>query len=286
MGCSDDHIRADRIGRYRVAASSQLAATKLWVLNALAVLSVCVFLIVSVTARSQTPPESPTPAEVDEVAEELVAEETEQDEYGDGSIEEPVKTASAGKITRDVRYLLEGIEVRGNKRTGSQVVRQFIPLRKGDVLDPASDEIEAIEFRLMGTGWFRRVHLSLKRGSQRGWVVLVVTVKERRTFVIEQVALGLSDGVSNSSDRSGELQPYLGGSVAETNLFGQGIRVSGAFLVSQRQQGVRIGLIDPYRLGRRYALRTGVFFNNAREYFGNNPLVSVPCNGASLHRSH
>ena len=177
-------------------------------------------------------------------------------------------------VARRLQYTLERIEIVGNERTRSRVIRRRIPLRPGDAIDPESEQIEAIEFRLMGTGWFSRVNLKLERGKQRGWVVLVVQVVERNTLVIDQVALGVSEGIDSNRD---ELSPYLGGSLVETNLLGRGIRASTAFLVSRRQQGIRLSVVDPFRIRNNFSLDYGVFFNNGREFFGNNPLVSLPC---------
>lgn len=195
-----------------------------------------------------------------------------EDPYGDAAdlkAEEP--------ISAQVRYVLERIEVVGNKRTRARVIRNFIPLEKGEFLDPESPEIEAIQWRLMGTGWFDRVDLRLKRGTKRGFVILVVDVEERNTIVIEKLVAGLYEGLSESTDTNRELIPYLGFTLSDTNILGRGIKLSGTALLSELQLGGRVDLWYPKLFRETYSLRTATFFLSGREFYGNEPLVSVPC---------
>jgi outer membrane protein assembly factor BamA len=148
----------------------------------------------------------------------------------DEEFRDPYGVASDGRqadqISSQVRYVLEGIVVIGNKRTKAHTVRKFIPLKQGDFMDPESPELVATEWRLMGTGWFDRVDIRLERGAERGYVVLVVEVKERNTVVIEQLVAGLSEGVANTTDSGRTLFPWLGFKITETNLAGLGERSS------------------------------------------------------------
>ena len=180
-------------------------------------------------------------------------------------------------ISSQVRYVLEDIVVSGNKRTKARLVRTFVPLNPGDFLDPESPELLATEWRLMGTGWFDDVDIRLERGAEPGYVVIVVDVKERNTVVIEQLVAGLAQGVLSTTDSNRKLFPWLGFKVTETNLAGLGIRLSGTALLSEFQQGGRIDLRYPKLIKNEYGIRFGTYFLNGREFFGNNPLVSVPC---------
>ena len=103
---------------------------------------------------------------------------------------------AAGAI--GLKYTLEGIEVRGNTTTLARVVLRYVPFQAGDVLDVNDPELELTRFRLLGTGFFRDVQLSLRRGTQRGYVVLVVDVSERNTLVVDDLWLGLSADVDPS----------------------------------------------------------------------------------------
>lgn len=203
-----------------------------------------------------------------------VADETDEfrDPYGVAS-----ENRQGDQISSQVRYVLEGIVVTGNKRTKALTVRKFIPLKQGDFLDPESPELVATEWRLMGTGWFDSVHIRLERGAEHGYVVLIVEVKERNTVVIEQLVAGVSEGVNNTTDRGRTLFPWLGFTLTETNLAGLGIRLSGTALVSEFQQGGRLDLRYPKLIKSEYGIRFATFFLNGREFYGDQPLVSVPC---------
>lgn len=174
---------------------------------------------------------------------------------------------------RAIRYVLEGVEVRGNTRTDTGVIRSYVPLRVGEVLDVDDPRVETIRWRLLGTGWFDDVRLRLARGSQRGHVVLVVQVRERNTFIVQSLALGFSEGVLNSVDPNAQLEPYFGISVAELNLFGTGVGLEATALLSIPQQGVRLRAGSTGVAGSDWGLNGALFFNNGREFFGNDDVI-------------
>ncbi|MGB5811503.1 MAG: BamA/TamA family outer membrane protein [Polyangiales bacterium] len=198
----------------------------------------------------------------------------------DDELSDPYGTPSDARapqqISSQVRYILERIEVVGNTRTKSKVIRKFLPLKPGQFLDPESPELLATEWRLMGTGWFNWVDIRLERGTKPGYAILIVDVEERNTIVIEQLVAGLSEGVLQTN-RSRELSPWLGFKLTETNLAGLGIRLSGTALLSQFNQGGRLDLRYPKLIKDEYGVRFGTFFLNGREFYGDEPLVSVPC---------
>ncbi len=184
--------------------------------------------------------------------------------------EEPASTSivrSPGHV--GLRYTLEGIEVRGNKSTLTRVVLRYVPYRPGDTLDVDDKEIELTRYRLLGTGFFRDVNLSLRRGSHRGYVILVITVVERNTIVLDNVWLGLAtDAGSNGATKP--ITAYGGIGVAETNLGGTGITVGGAIAVADSQLGLRTRFADPAFLGSSWTLEARLLYNQAQDYFGNN----------------
>jgi hypothetical protein len=173
-------------------------------------------------------------------------------------------------------YVVERVAIRGN-RTSSTTIRRFIPFKAGDPLDVDDPEVERIRYRLLGTGWFDDVRLSLSRGKKRGAVVLVVEVKERNTITVNRVIAGLSRVVTSSRDRDDHLRPYGGLGIAESNLFGLGVGLSLSGVVSADQGGVDLRYHDPLRLGGGFDLDGRVFYNHAREFFGRDPLVVIEC---------
>jgi outer membrane protein insertion porin family len=198
--------------------------------------------------------------------EEVEAEEAETDAEEN---EDEEREAPRGPI----RYTLERITIRGNTRTDTGLIRSYVPLRVGDTLDVEDPRIETVEWRLLGTGWFDRVNLSLERGSARGQVVLVIEVHEQNTFIVQGLALGFSEGVLNSDDPDTSLEPYFGISLAELNLFGTGMTLEASALLSVPQQGVRLRAGARDVLGSDFGLTGSLFFNNAREFFGNDDVI-------------
>jgi outer membrane protein assembly factor BamA len=187
-------------------------------------------------------------------------------------VAEPSEAALGNPPARIV-YLLERIDIVGNW-TSADVIRSFLPIEPGELLDVDDPDIDRVRFRLLGTGWFNDVRLHLKRGSQRGRVVLVVEVEERNTLVISRVVAGLARVVTNTSSGRDPLRPYAGIGLTETNLLGLGIGVGASLVVSEHQAGVDFRYNDPVRLGARLDLRGRFFYNDAREFFGRDPLVT------------
>jgi outer membrane protein assembly factor BamA len=171
-----------------------------------------------------------------------------------------------------LRYFLEGVEIRGNTTTLARVVLRYITFKAGDTLDVDDAELELTRFRLLGTGFFRDVQLSLRKGSRRGYVVLVVEVVERNTIVINDVWLGLSaDAEPNGSARP--LTAYGGADISETNLAGTGVALGGAFAVADRQLALRSRFVDPQFVGSSWAVEAEVLYNTARDFFGNRDVL-------------
>jgi outer membrane protein insertion porin family len=181
----------------------------------------------------------------------------------------PPPKASEERIP--VRYVLEAIEVRGNLRTASRVVLRYIPLAAGDVLDVDDPAVELIRYRLLGTGFFREVELSLAKGSREGLVVLIVEVEERNTIVVNDVWMGLGAD-ADTRGRGRPLTAYAGLDVAETNLAGTGITLGGALGVAQDQLALRMRFFDPSFLGTPLMTSGTLLFNDGQDFFGNDAV--------------
>lgn len=178
----------------------------------------------------------------------------------------------SGAADARVRYTLEAIEVRGNQRTRSRVVMRYVPFKPGDVIDVDDPEVELTRYRLLGTGFFRDVQFSLRKGSARGRVVLVIDVAERNTIIINDLWMGLSA----DADKRGNARPltaYAGVDVAETNLAGTGITLGAAVGLAQEQLALRVRFLDPAFLGGRWMTSTTLLFNDAKDFFGNSDVL-------------
>jgi hypothetical protein len=173
-------------------------------------------------------------------------------------------------------YVLERVEITGNRMDAS-VVKRFVPFKPGDPLDVEDSDIERTRFRLLGTGWFNDVRLSLRRGSARGRVVLVVDVTERNTLTVSRVFAGLARVVDESGTGSDSLRPYAGLGLFESNLLGEGVGVGATAVFSEAQLGLDLQYHDPLRLGAGFDLSGRFFYNDAREFFGRKPDVNINC---------
>lgn len=180
-----------------------------------------------------------------------------------------------------LRYTLEAVEVRGNDRTSRRVIDRYVRLQPGDVLDVDNPELELTRYRLLGTGFFQSVHLSLRKGSKRGQVVLVIDVRERNTIVVSDLWMGLSA----DADTRGNARPlsaYAGADIAETNLAGTGITLGAGLAFAQDQFALRTRFFDPVFLGTRWMTSATLLYNDARDFYGNRDVLYDDPSNASV----
>ncbi|MBN1607264.1 MAG: BamA/TamA family outer membrane protein [Polyangiaceae bacterium] len=184
------------------------------------------------------------------------------------------RRASADEAT-PLRYMLEGIELRGNERTRARVVLRYLPFRPGEVFDVDDPRVELARYRLLGTGFFRDVQFSLRKGSRRGSVVLVVDLAERNTVVVNNVWMGLSAD-ADTRGRARPLTAYTGLDVAETNLAGTGMTLGSALGLAQDQFALRVRFLDPAFLATEWMVDVSLLYNDANDFFGNAGVRASP----------
>lgn len=171
-----------------------------------------------------------------------------------------------------IRYTLEGIELRGNVRTAGRVVLRYVKFRAGDLLDVDDPELELTRYRLLGTGFFAKVDLSLRKGSRRGAAVLIVEVEERNTFVVQNLWVG----IAADEDTAGNARPlsaFLGLQAAETNLAGTGITLGAGVAIAADQLALRTSFVDPSFVGTGFSAAVTLLYNDARDFFGNRDVL-------------
>jgi hypothetical protein len=116
--------------------------------------------------------------------------------------------------------LIERIDVVGNTATQADVVRRALPIQAGDALRASDKRLQKAKFKVLALGFFRDVKIKLKKGSERGQVVLVVNVVERGTIVLNRLWFGLNS-----------LSPgWAGADLSERNLLGLGVTLGGGFI--------------------------------------------------------
>jgi outer membrane protein insertion porin family len=147
-------------------------------------------------------------------------------------------------------------------------VLRYVPFKRGDVFDVDDPEVELSRYRLLGTGFFRDVQFSLRKGSARGLVVLVIDVVERNTIVLSDVRMGISADADTHGNRR-PLTAYGALDVAETNLLGTGITLGSAMAVADQQLALRVRFLDPAFLGSSWMTSGTLLYNDARDFFGN-----------------
>src|SRR5215831_4509863 len=125
------------------------------------------------------------------------------------------------------RYTIEEVRVTGNRKTKTSLIvaeLAVMGLGPGAAVGASDARVEAARYRLLSLGYFLDVQLSVARGSKRGSVVLVVTVEERGTLVINELFLAHSDATF-----------FWGGAdVSETNFLGRGINLGAGFVGSTK----------------------------------------------------
>lgn len=176
------------------------------------------------------------------------------------------------QVPRTLRYVLDDVVVSGNTRTRSAVVLGFVPFHPGDTFEVTDAGLEHARYRLLGTGFFRDVHFSLRRGRERGRAVLVVNVRERNTLVVNDVWLG----VSADAEPDGGARPltaYGGLDVAENNLFGTGLSLGGAAAVADRQLALRARFLDPDFRHTGFTVYGQLLYSAARDFFGQKDVL-------------
>jgi outer membrane protein assembly factor BamA len=183
----------------------------------------------------------------------------------------PGSAAAIAAKTR-VRYTLEGIDLRGNTRTAGRVVLHYVRFRAGDILDVNDPEIELTRYRLLGTGFFATVQLSLRKGSKRGTAYLVIEVTERNTLVVQNLWLGIAAD-EDTAGHSKPLSAFVGLQVAETNLLGTGISVGAGLGLASEQLAFRSSFEAPTFAGTAWSAALSVLYNDAQDFFGNRSVL-------------
>lgn len=134
---------------------------------------------------------------------------------------------------RDNPLFIEAIEVLGNAKTQRQTVLARISVTVGDLVDEVA--IEESRLRLLSTGFFRKVDFSLRRGSRRGRVLLLVEVEERNTILVDALYLGYAKASST----------FGGLGLAERNFLGRGVTVGGGFVLGRDRRALQLRSFAP-----------------------------------------
>jgi hypothetical protein len=166
---------------------------------------------------------------------------------------------------------IERIDVQGNTITQADVVKRILPIQPGDALRASDKRLQAAKFKVLALGFFRDVKIKLAKGSARGQVILVVTVVERGTIVLNRLWFG-----------SNALSPYWAGAdISERNLLGLGVSLGGGFIYAG-QADVGPGGMQAGRNQWAGELRLSVPTLNGSRFGANGSLTLV--HGSEAYR--
>jgi outer membrane protein insertion porin family len=180
----------------------------------------------------------------------------------------PRPSAPPSDTNGRLRYVLDSVNLVGNTATRASVVFRYIPFAPGDILDVDDPRIALTRYRLLGTGFFREVTLSLSRGEEHGHVVLNVAVIERNTLIVSHLWLGVAASADTDGERQ-SLSTFAGLDGAETNLLGTGIALGPAVAFSSDQFAGALRFYDPSFLGSSWMTTGEVRYNAGLGFFGN-----------------
>lgn len=153
----------------------------------------------------------------------------------------------------DPVYRLEAIELAGDFKTSEDIILDALDLELGQTVNVAI--LREAKVRLLSTGYFQTAQFGLSAGSERGRVVLTITLDERNTTLLKDLFLGVST-------RS----PFWGGlDLVDTNVFGSGYSARAAFVMGFDQYGYEVGWQDPAVFGSPLAAAITLHYNHGKE---------------------
>jgi outer membrane protein insertion porin family len=116
------------------------------------------------------------------------------------------------------RYQIERIRFVGLDHVRESEARRHLLVAEGELLD--EERVLFSRLKLLQLGWFSRVETRVERGSERGFVVLVIEVTERNTLIVTDLILGSTP----------PQHLYGGFGLSQQNFLGRGFGLSGAFV--------------------------------------------------------
>ncbi len=137
--------------------------------------------------------------------------------------------SSAQPAPRNRQLTLESFEFVGNSKTRPDVIRSRVGLEVGDEITP--EIIERSRLRLERTNFFKEVSVYARPGSQKGRIVLIVEVRERRWPYFQ------FEGGHNDLDG----WYFVPASLRFDNAFGRGSRFGLKWFLGDRQSKLSLG---------------------------------------------
>ena len=150
------------------------------------------------------------------------------------------------QIDEGPRVYVERINITGNVRTLDKVVRREMELVEGDAFNTA--KVRRSRQNIHHLGFFDKVEITRRRGSQRDQLEVDIAVEERSTG---ELSFGV--GFSTTESIIGDV------SITERNLLGRGQNLRLSFGLSPERQQVDLSFTEPYFLDRDVAAGFNIF---------------------------
>lgn len=163
-------------------------------------------------------------------------------------------------------WVIEGIECSENKITSCSVLENELYLRPGDKVN--EQEIDNARLRLKASGLFYDTQISLKKGSERGKVIVVIEVQERSATYVNVGVFSTASIQLPAKWSPGDANLTVG----NRNLFGLGKRLSVSFshpLDRPSYQSFNANYEDANLFGSNLyfgSLNYGRFFSESEDY--------------------
>jgi outer membrane protein insertion porin family len=143
-------------------------------------------------------------------------------------------------IDQGPRTYVERIDIHGNTRTRSYVIRREFDIAEGDAFNKSL--IDRAERRLKNLNYFKTVKITRTPGSTADRVVLDVEVEEQSTG-----EFNIAGGYSTTDGLLAEVK------LGDRNFLGSGMSVNGSVTYGQYARGIDLSASEPYFLGTRVA---------------------------------
>jgi outer membrane protein insertion porin family len=141
-------------------------------------------------------------------------------------------------IDQGPRTYVERIDIHGNTRTRSHVIRREFDIAEGDAYNKTL--IDRAERRLKNLNYFKTVKITRQPGSAADRVVLDVEVAEQSTG-----EFNISGGYSTTDGLLAEVK------LGDRNFLGSGDTVNASVTFGQYARGIDLAASEPYFLGTR-----------------------------------
>jgi outer membrane protein insertion porin family len=156
------------------------------------------------------------------------------------------------EVSEGPEVYVERINITGNLRSQDKILRREIPMAEGDLF--TLQRLQKARQRLINLGYFERVDVSTKPGSDKAKIIVNVEVTERPTGIFS-----IGGGFSSVDQFVGTID------IAQRNFLGRGweaaLRIRAG---SVSQQGV-LSFTDPWFLDRPLSAGFDLFLTN-REF--------------------